>query len=173
MFSPQDKNIRPTTDFVKENLYNIIQNDIMGIQFLDIFAGSGAIGIEALSRGAKSCTFLDCSQKSIDLLRKNLEKTRLANYATIIKGEIPAVIKKLAGQRFDIIFLDPPYFKGLADKCLCAIIEQDILDKDGFIVLEIASKEDFNPQPNLEVIKEKIYGASKLIFLQVKSVVML
>jgi len=165
LLAPKGDNVRPTTDFVKENLFNIIQHDVADARFLDLFAGSGAIGIEALSRGAASCTFVDFAQKSIDLLRKNLEKTRLGVNASIIKGNMPEAVKKLDGQAFDIIFLDPPYHKDLAQKCLNSIVEQGILAEDGYIVLEMAARENFTPHNDLEVLKEKIYGSSKLIFL--------
>ncbi|MCL2752885.1 MAG: 16S rRNA (guanine(966)-N(2))-methyltransferase RsmD [Defluviitaleaceae bacterium] len=165
LYAPKFDGVRPTTDFVKENLFNIIQNDVMGARFLDIFAGSGAIGIEALSRGAVLCVFVDSAQKSIELLRKNLEKTRLDTNAAIIKGDVPQVLKKLHGKVFDIIFLDPPYFKNFAAKCVDAILEQNILARDGFIVLEIGSKEEYTANPQLDLLKEKVYGSSKLIFL--------
>jgi len=166
LLSPKGDAVRPTTDFVKENLFNIIQQDVVEARFLDLFAGSGAIGIEALSRGAASCTFIDSAEKSIDLLRKNLEKTRLGADATIIKGKMPEVLRKLTEKKFDIIFLDPPYFKGLSEKCIDAIAAQDILEEDGYIVLELAAKEDYHHMPDskLNIFKEKLYGSSKLIF---------
>ena len=165
LLSPKGDAVRPTTDFVKENLFNIIQSDVDGARFLDLFAGSGAIGIEALSRGAAHCTFVDAAQKSLDLLHKNLEKARLASDAIIVKGNIPEAIARLCGKKFDIIFLDPPYGKGLAEKCVDAIITADVLAEDGYVVIEIGARETFAPPHGAEIFKEKTYGSSKLIFL--------
>jgi len=166
LFSPSGKAVRPTSDFVKENLFNIIGLDVVGARFLDAFAGSGGVGIEALSRGAKHVTFIDASQKSIDLVRRNLEKTRLGGDAIVLKGEMPNVLKKLAGQEFDIIFLDPPYFEGFAASALGAIVENGILSEGGQIILEVSEFSEDAVHPALEIFKEKIYGNSKLIFFE-------
>jgi 16S rRNA (guanine(966)-N(2))-methyltransferase RsmD len=167
LFAPDDsKTIRPTSDYVRENLFNIIQQDVAEATFLDVFAGTGAVGIEALSRGAGSAVFIDNSQKAVELIKKNLEKTNLADFAVIIKGSMPETLKKLSGRKFDIIFLDPPYFEGgLPDKTLNEVLEQDILDENGIIVIEAPCREQIKYPGKLEVYKEKIYGSSKLIFL--------
>lgn len=166
LFSPQGTTTRPTSDFVKENLFNIIQADLGGINFLDLFAGSGAIGIEALSRGASFATFVDISQKSIDLIRRNLAKVRLEQRANVIKGDAGAAIKKIAagGQKFGIIFLDPPYFEGLVEKTLASIVTENILATDGYIVLEMSKTETATNAAGLEILKEKEYSGTRLIF---------
>ena len=166
LFSPQGTETRPTSDFVKESLFNIIQADLGGASFLDLFAGSGAIGIEALSRGASSATFVDISQKSISLIKRNLAKTRLEQRASIIKSDTGAAIKKIAGggQKFNIIFLDPPYFEGLVEKILTLIVAENILAKDGYIILEMSKTEAVPNLDGLEISREREYSGARLVF---------
>jgi len=166
LFPPHGDKTRPTSDFVKENLFNIMMDDVRGAKFLDLFAGSGAVGIEALSRGAVSATFVDISQKCIDLTKRNLEKTRLKDKAIVIKGDVAATIKKLANQKFDIIFLDPPYDENLARKALRQICEQDILEDAGYIILEMDRNADMPEVDELVSFKEKEYSSTKLVFLE-------
>jgi len=165
LFSPHGIKTRPTTDFVKENLFNIIRDDVHGANFLDLFSGTGAIGIEALSRGAASATFVDISQKCVDLTLRNLEKTRLKEAATVIKGDIFLVTKKLMGQKFDIIFIDPPYFEDFAEKALSDICEKDILEESGYIILEMSKTVNIPRIYGLAVFKEREYSNTKVVFL--------
>ncbi|MDR2166944.1 MAG: 16S rRNA (guanine(966)-N(2))-methyltransferase RsmD [Clostridiales bacterium] len=167
LFSPQGNSIRPTSDYVKESLFNLIGHDIYNAEFLDLFAGSGGVGIEALSRGAASATFIDISQKSIHLIRRNLQKTRLFENAVLLKGELPNTLKKLDGQKFDIIFLDPPYFRDFAAKMLDSILKLDILHEDGYIALEAGEFDEIPPHPSLKIFKERVYSSTKLVFMEV------
>ena len=166
LFSPQGTKTRPTTDFVKENLFNIIGDDIRGVSFLDLFAGSGAIGIEALSRGARAVAFVDISQKCIDLIRRNLEKTRLGEGAAVLKGDAALALKKFAGQKFDIIFLDPPYLGDFVEKALREICKRDILEDNGYIILEMSRTAQAPEIEELEVFKEKEYSGTRLVFME-------
>ena len=102
---------RPTTDRIKETLFNMIHNDLYGSTFLDLFAGSGAIGIEALSRGAKEAIFVDSGNRQIACIRDNLKTTKLEDRARVIDSDVFSVLKKLeqTGCPFDFIFMDPPY----------------------------------------------------------------
>jgi len=168
LFSPRDDKTRPTSDFVKENLFNIIRDDVRGARCLDLFAGSGAIGIEALSRGATAVTFVDISQKCVDLVRRNLEKTRLRADA-VIKGDVLLVLKKLEGQKFGIIFLDPPYFADFAPfvvKVLKEICDRDILEDSGYIILEMSREIDSPRIDGLEVFDEREYSSTRLVFME-------
>ena len=169
LFSPQGTKTRPTSDFVKENLFNIIRDDVRGARCLDLFAGSGAIGIEALSRGAEAVTFVDVSQKCVDLVRRNLEKARLKEAAIVLKSDALLAVKKLEGQKFDIIFLDPPYFADFAPfavKVLNEICSRDILEDSGYIILEM-SKEITPPKiVGLEIFDEREYSGARLIFME-------
>lgn len=108
---------RPTLDRVKESLFNILQ-DWEEAEVLDLFAGSGALGIEALSRGAKSATFCDCSFLSIQALKENLEKTRFSSQAIILNVDFQKGLQELQGKEFDYIFLDPPYQTDYVQKAL-------------------------------------------------------
>lgn len=166
LFSLNGTSTRPTSDFVKENLFNIIQNDVYDASFLDLFAGTGAIGIEALSRGAASAVFVDVSQKCISLIERNLEKTRLKEKAILIKADITAAIRKLNGTKFDIIFLDPPYSKNYEETVLRTIVECDLLAEDSYIVFETAKTENAPSIEGLEIFREKIYSGTKLVFIK-------
>ena len=164
LFSPKGDSTRPTSDFVKENLFNIIQNNLHDAVFLDLFAGTGAIGIEALSRGAKHAVFVDASQKCISLIERNLEKTRVRGRAALIKADAVTAVGKLKESKFDIVFLDPPYSKNLSQAALHALVEYKLLADDGCIVLETAKTEETPIIEGLGVFREKIYSGTKLVF---------
>lgn len=110
---------RPTADKVKEGLFSALQFDIEGRRVLDLFAGSGALGIEALSRGAAHCTFVDSNRKAADIVRQNLQQCRLSDQATVLCTDAAAFLMR--GQRFDAALLDPPYASGLAVSLLPAL----------------------------------------------------
>lgn len=133
---PAGNQMRPTTDQVKEAMFNILQNDIEGRACLDLFSGTGQLGIEALSRGAKSCVFVDEAGASVRLTRSNLEKTRLEG-GRVIQGD---ALKFLEGrEKFDLIFIDPPYASGFCQKALKAITVFDKLNAGGIIICETAA----------------------------------
>jgi 16S rRNA (guanine(966)-N(2))-methyltransferase RsmD len=142
LICPFGKDIRPTTDRIKETLFNIIQEEILGSEFLDLFSGSGAIGIEALSRGAKKATFVEMARESISCIQKNLEKTKLAEKSVLLPIEATYAIKKLdrQGAKFDIVFMDPPYDKGWEEKTLGLLAETSLLHEDTLIIVEISDK---------------------------------
>ena len=169
LHSPRDTKTRPTSDFVKENLFNIIRDDVRDARFLDLFAGSGAIGIEALSRGAADVVFVDASQKCVELVRRNLEKTRLCAKAIVMKSDALLALKKLAGRRFDIIFMDAPYFVDFlpfAAKVLQGIYEEDILEDSGYIILEMSRTMATPKVSNFEIFDEREYSGTRLVFME-------
>ena len=125
--------VRPTADAVKEAMFSIVQFDIEGALVLDLFAGSGQLGIEALSRGARKAWFVDSSRLSIELIRDNLEHTRLADSAEVVNMPNSAFLRS-AREKFDIAFLDPPYGKGLIERSLSALTEK--MSENGIIVCE-------------------------------------
>ena len=135
-----------------------------------MFAGSGALGIESLSRGANHSTFCDKSYESVKMLKQNLKKTNFENKATIFTEDYKKVLKKIKGNKFDVIFIDPPYKLNLAVESIKLILEYNILAKDGIIVLETDEEErDMNELEEinlLEVYDVKKYGRVKLIFLR-------
>ena len=129
----EGEDVRPTTDKVKESVFNIIQFEIENCRVLDLFAGSGQLGIEALSRGARECVFVDSSKKSLDVVKKNLQLTSLADRAETVLRDAQAFLR-CARQKFDIIFLDPPYASGLLEKVIPAA--QAVLADGGIMICE-------------------------------------
>ncbi len=133
--TPNGMATRPTSDRVKEALFSIIQFEIPGACVLDLFGGTGQLGIEALSRGAKSCVFVDQSNDACKLIRENLQRTRLYESAEVICSDYMQYLKK-SSKRFDIILLDPPYAEVFLENSLKMITEIDILQSGGIIVAE-------------------------------------
>ncbi len=131
----QGTDTRPTTDQVKESIFNIIQFDIEGRRVLDLFAGTGQLGIEALSRGAASCTFVDQRREAAALVRSNLKLCRLEDRARVVQGEALSFLAS-DRQRYHLIFLDPPYQTELLENALKRIAEIDILKENGIIICE-------------------------------------
>lgn len=149
---------RPTTDLVKGAIFNIIGNKIVNSNFLDLFSGTGAIGIEALSRGSKQVFFADSNKGSINLIKKNLSLIKVDNFI-IMQKDCFETLKTLynQNQQFDLIFLDPPYSTDYAEKCIKLIFKFDLLNENGWVLWE-------HDQSKLEVtekfdkIKTKKYG---------------
>ena len=136
--SPDDYSVRPTTDKVKEAMFSILTNELYGARVLDLFAGTGGLGIEALSRGAEYCLFADSSRRSLEILRSNLEHCKVAEEIRIKAGDYRKVLKNLTGriedgleEPFDIILLDPPYDGGYMDEIFTLISEGGLLAGDG------------------------------------------
>ena len=133
--TPDGMTTRPTTDRVKEALFSIIQFEIPGANVLDLFGGTGQLGIEALSRGAKSCTFVDAGEPACRLIRENLKHTRLEAEGKVVRSDYLAFLKRCR-ETYDIIFLDPPYAEVFLETALKCIAEIDILQSGGIIVAE-------------------------------------
>ena len=133
--TPEGLQTRPTTDRVKEALFSIIQFDIPSASVLDLFGGTGQLGIEALSRGAKRAVFVDESDKACRLIQENLRRTRLEGEGTVVRGDYLAYLSRCR-EKFDIIFLDPPYAEVFLENALKRITEIDILQSGGIIVTE-------------------------------------
>ena len=131
---PVGETVRPSSDRVKEAVFNIIQFDIEGRNVLDLFAGTGQLGIEALSRGAKKAVFVDSGAGAIRLIRENLKICGFLKRATVVPGDALRYLEN--DEKFDLIFIDPPYDAGLADKALIKIAEFDKLNKNGIIICE-------------------------------------
>ena len=133
--TPDGMTTRPTTDRVKEALFSIIQFEIATARVLDLFGGTGQLGIEALSRGAKSAVFVDAGEPACRLIRENLKRTKLENDAKVIRADYLDYLKRCR-EKFDIIFLDPPYAEVFLENALKCITEIDILQSGGIIVTE-------------------------------------
>ena len=163
---PQGMNTRPTTDRIKETLFNIISADVYDSRVLDIFCGSGAIGIEALSRNASIAYFVDNETEALNALGQNLAHTKLKEKAVVLGLDAIYAIKKLGvkEEKFDIIFLDPPYAAGLYVPVLEAILKAGVLSKTGIIIAEQNAKEDTPLTAGLKLTKEKKFGTTKMSF---------
>ena len=167
---PSSLSIRPTSDMVKESVFNIVQFDLEGRRVLDLFAGTGQLGIEALSRGAKSAVFVDSKPEALKLIRENLKLSGFSDSASVYAGD---AMKYLAGdsrrknERFDIVFIDPPYDAGLTGNALFKIIEFDKLNPNGIIICELKA-ECVAPEvaPPYHIKKEYRYGSVKIIRIE-------
>lgn len=160
-------NTRPTTSMVKGGLFNILAADIPDAVVLDLFAGTGNLGIEALSRGAASVKFVDKSPESISIIKENLKNTKLESKSIVILGEVLTILKKIAAsdEKYNIIFMDPPYNKNLIEETLNIIAKNDIIKENGIIVVERSVKDDVIPSnENLQHIKDRKYGDTVLSF---------
>ena len=159
---------RPTQDRIKETLFNVIQMEVPGSNFLDLYAGSGQIGIEALSRGALSATLVDSKKQAIAIINENLEKTRFIDDAKVYCREAIDFVRSYSGKIFDIIHMDPPYALGEERTCLSAIKEADILNDNGLVIIEAVRENDIeNHIPDgYDIEKVKIYKTNKHIFLR-------
>ena len=166
--SIEELSTRPTLDRVKEPLFSIIQTYIENANVLDLFAGSGALGIEALSRGAQRCVFCDKSYKAIRMIKENISKTKMQEKSTIINTDYKKCILNL-NEKFDIIFIDPPYKNDIAIASIKQIIKNNLLAKDGIIILETDEEErEENGLKNieeLEIYDKRKYGRVRLLFL--------
>jgi len=165
---PPGQHIRPTADRAKEALFSVLGRRVLESKVLDLFAGSGALGIEALSRGAISCVFVDNSRKSIQAISKNLEKTKFQAEAEIIQGYVVSVLEQLVnrGEQFDLIFLDPPYKIKLTDlkMILERLSREGLINRDGIVVIEHSSKVDLIGIDWLVKQSTKQYGDTCLTF---------
>lgn len=149
---------RPTMDRVKESLFASIQNYVKGSVCLDLFAGSGGLGIEALSEGALSCYFVDNNKIVIDTLRQNLTNLKVEEDYFLIKKDYVEALKTF-DTKFDIIFLDPPYHLNMMNNAIDLIIKNDLLNDGGIIVCEY---EEGTINCDLQILKEKKYGSKKI-----------
>lgn len=154
---PANYDIRPTTDKVKESIFNIIQFDIEGRRVLDLFAGTGQLGIECLSRGAAEVTFVDQSREAIAIVKENLKSCGLSS--RVVQEDSISFLNR--GGRYDIILLDPPYATNLLDKALQIINSVDILTEGGIIMCE-SGREKPMPDMNMPYFKLKEYNYGKV-----------
>ena len=167
LIAPKNLNIRPTTDRIKESIFNIIQNHIYDSVVIYLFSGTGNLGIEALSRGATKVYFIDKNKESISIIKKNLEKIDSTNMSNIIHDNVISGIKKLSKDNVqaNIIFMDPPYKKGLVENVLEHIDKSNILSSNGIIIVEEDSSEDLPENiGNLFIFRQKKYGNTSISF---------
>ena len=171
LVSLEGDNTRPTLDRVKEALFNKIQFNIKDAIVLDLFAGSGALGIETLSRGAKEVVFCDKVPEAINVIKENVTNTNNLDKSIIINKDYKDVLENLSNQKkkFDIIFLDPPYKTNLAIDSLQKIIMSKLLTEDGIIIIEtddINKEKEILKIEELEIFDKRKYGSVWLIFIR-------
>lgn len=162
---------RPTTDRIKETLFNMIAPYLTDSVFLDLFSGSGAIGIEALSRGAKEAVFVEQNRDAVCCIRDNLKHTKLESGARIMQEDVLYALKKLdQTMRFDYIFMDPPYHLMMERMVLQALSKMELLSEGGVIIVEAALDTDFSYAEDFgyNLIKEKCYKTNKHVFFERK-----
>ena len=160
LITPEGMDIRPTTDKVKEAMFSIIQFDLQNKSILDLFAGTGQLGIEALSRGAKKVTFVDSSKKARELVKKNLELTGFSGLASLVPNDSFAFLQNTP-ERFDIVILDPPYENGMCEKA--ASFLPSVLKDDSIVICETRPDERLPEEiGKLRIAKEYLYSGIKL-----------
>lgn len=158
----QGMQTRPTTDKVKESLFNVIQFDIPGRKVLDLFGGTGQLGIEALSRGAAHCTFVEQRRDAVNLIRDNLKECRLEEHARVVPGDALSFLSSCR-EKYDVIFLDPPYHTDLMERALELVTKIDILSEHGIIICETMADRQLPPMDSpYEWGKDYRYGQIKL-----------
>lgn len=167
------KDTRPTTDRIKETLFNILQNDLFDIRFLDVFAGSGGIGIEALSRGAQYVCFIEQARAAADCIRQNLAFTRLGEQAEVMQCDVFSAFARMEGQPpYQIVFMDPPYGRELEKSVLAYLAERrpSFVDEHTLVIFEAALGTDFSyVQPlGFEVLRVKEYKTNMHVFLKMQ-----
>lgn len=161
LYSPVTDKTRPTTDRVRENIFNLIRFSVPGARILDLFSGSGAMGIEALSQGGEFCVFVDSDKQAVDIIKKNIDKVSFGDRATVLKTPFDNYLKT-ASEGFDIVFLDPPYHKNLIDEAIKIIAERQLDNENCLFVLESDQDEVITLPDGYNIIREKIYGRVKV-----------
>ena len=168
--TPEGMETRPTTDRTKETLFNMLQPYINGADFLDLFSGSGAIGIEALSRGARNAYFIEQKAEAQKCIVENLKFTKLVDRARLIKGDAFSELIRLKseGRKFDFVFMDPPYDHAYEKKVLECLSDGYLLKEDTWIIVEASLTTDFSYVEALgyEIVKEKKYKTNRHIIFR-------
>ena len=171
LVTPDGLDTRPTQDKIKETLFNILQMQVPGSIFLDICAGSGGIGIEALSRGAKRAYFIENARPAIACILKNLHKTGFEEEAVLLRQDAVAALRHIREKEVDLVYLDPPYKSDLAKRILIALDEQPYITEDTCIIVETDQESEFSflEETGFEVFREKNYRANRHVFIRRRS----
>lgn len=166
--TPEGLDTRPTTDRIKETLFNMLMPHLPDAVFVDLFSGSGGIGIEALSRGARKAYFIENNQKAITCITDNLEHTHLTDKAVVLKQDVFAALRGSIKETADIIFLDPPYNQAYDRRVLELLQSASYVAEDTLIIIEAARDTSFAyvEEFGFTVTKEKRYKTNKHVFIQ-------
>lgn len=164
--APAGADTRPTTDRIKETLFNMIQGRVSGSVFVDLFAGSGGIGIEALSRGARHAYFVERDREAVFCIQDNLSFTRFADRATVLKQDVSGALSLISEKEVDILFMDPPYRQDCEREVFSALSRQRYVTEDTLVIVEAGLEKgfDFLTELGFEVTKEKRYKTNKHVF---------
>ena len=168
--TPVGMDTRPTTDRIKETLFNVLQPYVPGSVFLDLFSGSGGIGIEAISRGARMAYFIERAPKAISCIEQNLAFTKFLDRGIVIKQDVLAALSGIRVENADIIFMDPPYHQELEKNVLSLLKNLPYVTEDTVIVVEadLHTSFDYLQDFGYQIIKEKRYKTNKHLFLQLQ-----
>lgn len=168
--TPRDSSItRPTSDSLRETIFNLVshakfddykQPDLQGCNFLDIFCGTGAVGLEAISRGASFCCFVDINREPLDLTKQNIEKFNISKQTKIIRANAKDL--RPTDKAYDIVFLDPPYMKNLISPTISNLINKGWLAQNAMIIVEMAKGEYVNIKTGIKQLFIKDYGKSRV-----------
>lgn len=169
--TPDNMDTRPTTDRIKETLFNMLQIKIPGAVFVDAFSGSGAIGIEAISRGARKAYFLEQSPKAISCIEQNLAFTKFQDRAIVMKQDVCAGLCNIREEEIDIVFMDPPYHQEHEKRVLAQLRSMPYLTEDTLIIVEADLDTDFSylEEYGYTLEKEKKYKTNRHMFIRIKS----
>ena len=163
---------RPTSERVKEALFSTLQFDLQGRSVLDLFAGSGQLSLEAISRGAASAVMVDRSKDAVRIIKKNIEKTKLSDMCEVHNCEFKEYILKNKGKKFDIVFIDPPYAAGLYEECIALLLSCDMLKPSSMVVCESECDDLLSNAPEiyaqLEILKHTRYGRAAITIFKKK-----
>lgn len=160
---------RPTQDRTKETLFNVLSPYLADCRFIDLFSGSGGIGIEALSRGARSCIFVEQNPAAISCILENLKFTKLTDRAEVLKGDVLTILRQIPDDKpYDVIFMDPPYNKELEKQVLTYISKTKMVDEYTIIVVEASLETDFSylEDLSLRIYKKKEYKTNQHVFIE-------
>jgi len=162
--------IRPTADMVRGSIFNILGQTLSGLLVLDLFAGTGSLGIESLSRGAKRGVFMDSSRRSIAIIKKNVSMCGFGENSIMIRAELPkglTHVKDYGYDQFDLVFMDPPYGSGYVESTMIQLVEENLLNQDGVAVVELSTRPtDSFPSriQDLRLKQTKTYGSTMIGF---------
>ena len=171
LYTLDGENTRPTLDRVKESLFNMIQSKINDCIFLDLFSGSGAIGLEAASRGAKKVILCDSSKEAIQIIKRNIEKTHTEEQIELYHTSSQELLENKIKEKVDIVYIDPPYKTNLAFDSVKTILDKEIINKNSIMIIETDEVERVISQVRnlkIEIIDQRRYGRAHLIFLKEK-----
>lgn len=171
LLSPVGMGTRPTLDRIKESIFNIIQNYVPGAKAIDVFAGTGSLGLEAVSRGAKECYLIDKGDETFKFLKQNVENLGFSDRCKCLNLDSYDALRQLGGkgEKFDLIFVDPPYLKNMIPPAVDIIFEKDMLQRDGLIVAKIDSSEEvYNGNGEITLVDFRKYGNTSVCFYKYK-----